>query len=113
MSIFWNLLLTKTVKLKRIVNNWVERFNVQPRRRPKKRPVKSKKKHNSSPQRTQRKKILNNLCDLRDLCGEIFLENGIGYDEVSYKGSRLKRPYRYILKGFRSHMGGTAITPIG
>jgi hypothetical protein len=34
------------------------------------------KKTNSSPQssqRTLRKKILNNLCDLRVLCGEIFL----------------------------------------
>jgi hypothetical protein len=28
--------------------------------------------------------ILNNLCDL---CGEIFLENGIGFYEVSYKVS--------------------------
>ena len=48
------------------------------------------KKHNSSPQRTPRtprKKILYNLCDLRDLCGEIFLENVIGYFEVSYKVS--------------------------
>jgi hypothetical protein len=36
-------------------------------------------------QRTPRKKILNNLCDLRLLCGEVFLENGIGFHEVSYK----------------------------
>jgi len=47
----------------------------------KKRPVKSKKKRNSSLQRTLRKKILNNLCD------EIFLENGIGYYEISYDDS--------------------------
>jgi hypothetical protein len=63
-------------------------FSFQPSRQPKKRPVKSKKKHNSSPQRTQRtprKKILNNLCELRVLCGEIFLENGIGYCEVLYE----------------------------
>ena len=31
--------------------------------------------------------ILNNLCDLRVLCGEILLENGIGFHEVSYKAS--------------------------
>ncbi len=46
------------------------------------------KETNSSPrssQRTLRKKNLNNLCDLRVLCGEIFLENGIGFHEVSYK----------------------------
>jgi hypothetical protein len=36
-------------------------------------------------QRTPRKKILDNLCDLRVLCGEILLENGIGFPEVSYK----------------------------
>jgi hypothetical protein len=30
-------------------------------------------------------KILNNLCALRVLCGEIILENGIGVHEVSYK----------------------------
>ena len=40
--------------------------------------------------------ILNNLCDLRVLCGEILLENGIGFHEVSYKASALppakKRP---------------------
>ena len=32
--------------------------------------------------------ILNNLCDLCVLCGEIFLENGIGFYEVSYKRRR-------------------------
>jgi hypothetical protein len=48
------------------------------------------KETNSSPQssqRTPRKKILNNLCDLRVLCGEILLENGIGFYKVSYKVS--------------------------
>ena len=35
--------------------------------------------------RTLRKKILNYLCALRVLCGEILLENGIGFHEVSYK----------------------------
>jgi hypothetical protein len=30
-----------------------------------------------------RKKIINNLCDLRVLCGEILLENSIGFHEVS------------------------------
>jgi hypothetical protein len=29
--------------------------------------------------RKPRKKILNNLCALRVLCGEILLENGIGF----------------------------------
>jgi hypothetical protein len=46
------------------------------------------KETNSSPQssqRTLRKKIKNNLCDLRVLCGEILLENGIRFYEVSYK----------------------------
>jgi hypothetical protein len=38
--------------------------------------------------RTPRKKILNNLCDLRVLCGEIFLEKGIGYYEVSNEPRR-------------------------
>jgi hypothetical protein len=74
----------------------VSGVSVQPSRRSKKRPVKSKKKHNSSPQRTlrtPRKKILNKLCDLRDLCGEIFLENGIGYYEVSYKDMLLHLPF--------------------
>jgi hypothetical protein len=33
-------------------------------------------------QRTLRKKIYNNLCVLSGLCGEIFLENGIGFHEV-------------------------------
>ena len=51
------------------------------------------KETNSSPQsslRTLRKKILNNLCALRVLCGEILLGNGIGSHEVSYKvGHRL------------------------
>jgi hypothetical protein len=48
------------------------------------------KETNSSPQssqRTLRKKILNNLCARRVLCGEILLENGIGFHEVSYKVS--------------------------
>jgi len=48
------------------------------------------KETNSSPQssqRTLRKKIFYNLCALRVLCGEILLENGIGFHEVSYKGS--------------------------
>jgi len=43
------------------------------------------KETNSSPQssqRTLRKKNLNNLCEL---CGEILIENGIGFHEVSYK----------------------------
>jgi hypothetical protein len=35
--------------------------------------------------RTLRKKILNNLCALRVLCGEILLENGIEIHEVSYE----------------------------
>jgi hypothetical protein len=46
------------------------------------------KETNSSPQssqRTLRKKIKNNLCALRVLCGEILLENGIGFHEVSYE----------------------------
>jgi hypothetical protein len=46
------------------------------------------KETNNSPQssqRTQRKKIFNNLCYLRVLCGEILLENGIGFYEISYK----------------------------
>jgi hypothetical protein len=33
------------------------------------------------------KKKLNNLCALRVLCGEILLENGIGFHELSYEGS--------------------------
>jgi hypothetical protein len=33
--------------------------------------------------------ILNNLCDLCVLCGEIFLENGIGFYGVSYKGFKI------------------------
>jgi len=28
---------------------------------------------------------LNTLCDLRVLCGEVLLENGTGFHEVSYK----------------------------
>ena len=77
--------LTKLTKSAVTGSDLVPGFSFQPSRQPKKRPVKSKKKHNSSPQRTQRtqrtqrKKILTNLCYLRDLCGEIFLENGIGY----------------------------------
>ena len=31
------------------------------------------------------KKNLTNLCALRVLCGEILLENGIGFHDVSYK----------------------------
>ncbi|MCP4623357.1 MAG: hypothetical protein GY850_07460 [bacterium] len=30
-------------------------------------------------------KILNKICDLRMFCGEIFLENGIGFHEISYQ----------------------------
>jgi len=51
------------------------------------------KETNSSPQssqRTLRKKILNNLCALRVLYGEILLENGIGFHEVSYEVSGKK-----------------------
>jgi hypothetical protein len=51
------------------------------------------KETNSSPQssqRTLRKKILNNLCALRVLCGEILLENGIEIHEVSYEVSGKK-----------------------
>jgi len=51
------------------------------------------KETNSSPQssqRTLRKKFLNNFCALRVLCGEILLENGIGFHEVSYKVSGVR-----------------------
>ena len=40
--------------------------------------------------RTLRKKIFNNLCDLRVLCGEILFENGVGFHEVSYKRFRVR-----------------------
>ena len=46
------------------------------------------KETNSSPQssqRTLRKTIVNNLCDLCVLCSEILIGNGIGSREVSYK----------------------------
>jgi hypothetical protein len=49
------------------------------------------RKRNSSPQSSQRalrKKFFNNLCDLRVLCGEMLLENGIGFLEVPYMGSK-------------------------
>jgi hypothetical protein len=39
--------------------------------------------------RTLRKKIKNYLCVLSGLCGEIILENGIGFHEVSYEVSGL------------------------
>jgi hypothetical protein len=51
------------------------------------------KETNSSPQslqKTLRKKILNNLCALRVLCGEILLENNIGFHKVSYKVSETR-----------------------
>jgi hypothetical protein len=50
------------------------------------------KKHHSSPQSSQsspRKKNLINLCDLRVLCGEILLENGFEFHEVSYKATAI------------------------
>jgi len=53
---------------------------------------KFEKETKSSPQSTQRtlrKKILNNLCDLRVLSGEILLENGIRFHEVSYVEYRI------------------------
>jgi len=51
-------------------------------------------------------KILNNLCDLCVLCGEIFFENGIGFHEVPYEVSGLWRAdkYRKIL-GFKGKIG--------
>jgi hypothetical protein len=80
---------------------WVQRFRVlgsevlgsaQPPA--KKTTGQIEKETNSSPQssqRTLRKKILNNLCALRVLCGEILLENGIGFHEVSYKRFKSKK----------------------
>jgi hypothetical protein len=50
------------------------------------------KETNSSPQssqRTLRKRIYNYLCVLSGLCGEIFLDNGIGFHEVSYERFRV------------------------
>ena len=52
--------------------------------------------------RTPRKKILNNLCDLRILCGEILLENRIGFHEVSYK---VKQTTGSSKKGIPTHAG--------
>jgi hypothetical protein len=40
-------------------------------------------------------KILNYLCDLRVLCGEILLENGIGFHEISYEVSGLWGAHKY------------------
>jgi hypothetical protein len=67
------------------------------------------KETNSSPQssqRTLRKKILNNLCALRVLCGKMLLENGIGFHEVSYKRFRVQ-PRRWSRSRQSNRQGNT------